>query len=87
MWINVPTIQGLAVRSDVEMKNRKRKGDGDPVFNPKRRLRDWNAHPQEVSDAEALAGRLKYTGNPAQAQSGRFQSYAPFSAPTGRHFM
>ena len=47
------------------MRNRKRTGDGDLVFNPKRRLRPWSGEDDDIHYGASLAKKVRYTGNPA----------------------
>jgi len=64
-----------------EMKNRKRNGTGDPVFNSKRKIRPWQGSVEDVAFAKALSGKVKYTGNPAHKRDpGDFELTPPSAA-------
>jgi hypothetical protein len=63
------------------MKNRKRSGTGDPIFNPKRCLRDWDNSDQDKAYAEALSNAVHYTGNPAHKRNPGDFKLTPPAAP------
>jgi hypothetical protein len=63
------------------MKNRKRTGSEDPVFNPKRKLREWDGNADDMSYGKRLASKVNYTGNPAHKRDpGDFHLTPPSAA-------
>ena len=63
------------------MKNRKRTSTGELVFNPKRRLREWNGSESDVAYAKALAKTVRYTGNPQHKRDPGDFNLTPPAAP------
>lgn len=63
------------------MKNRKRTGNGDLVFNPKRKMLDWEGTAADLANAAALAIKVRYTGNPAHKRNPGDFNLTPPSAP------
>jgi hypothetical protein len=63
------------------MRNRKRTGSGDPVFNPKRKLRTWRGSLDDTHYAKTLAAKIHYTGNPAHKRDPGDFGLTPPSAP------
>jgi hypothetical protein len=63
------------------MKQRKRTGNGELVFNPKRKLRAWEGQPADKAYGTALAAKLRYTGSPAHKRNPGDFNLSPPSAP------
>lgn len=61
------------------MKNRRRTSSGDPMFNPKRTLRPFDASDRAAT--QALAGKVRYRGNPAHKRDPGDFDLTPASAP------
>lgn len=64
-----------------EMRNRRRTGSGDPVFNPKRRIRSWQGSVADVAFGTALSAKVRYTGNPAHKRDPGDFKLTPPAAP------
>lgn len=63
------------------MRQRKRTGSGDPVFNPKRKLRNWTGSNNDHLFGAQLANRVRYTGNPAHKRDPGDFNLSPPAAP------
>ena len=63
------------------MKDRKRTGTGDLVFNPKRKLRAWVGDASDKAYADRLARTLSYTGNPQHKRDPGDFDLTPPAAP------
>ena len=63
------------------MKNRKRTGAGDLVFNPKRKLRPWAGDIGDKAYATSLAKSVHYTGNPQHKRDPGDFDLTPPAAP------
>jgi len=63
------------------MRDRKRTGAGDLVFNPKRRLRSWTGNRGDKAYADSLAKSVRYTGNPQHKRDPGDFKLTPPAAP------
>jgi hypothetical protein len=83
--INTPVERRLRyetrLRSVSLMRNRKRSGSGDPVFNPKRKLRPWAGTDDDERYGKSLAAKVRYTGNPAHKRDPGDFDLTPPAAP------
>lgn len=63
------------------MRQRKRTTSGDPVLNPKRKLRAWDGTPADKAYGCDLSKKVKYTGSPAHKRNPGDFNLTPPAAP------